>query len=530
MIDGSMEPNEDFNFAFLCCIPKATKEKHLTGAPIHSAASTRPLSIVDAANRIVAAILCASLERCVGDRISSMQRGFVKGRQMLMNIIDVDTAAQTVPVKSKSGVIILFDFKAAFPSMDHSFIWHTLRIAGIPSDFVSAIQMLYKNNQHRLRMDGELYNGPTVSSGVRQGCPLSGLLFSICVDVLLLRLADHLNREDEIARAFADDTAVVVNDYLVTIPTLASLFQEFEQISRLELNIDKTVFIPLWPVASERGLRNLIAETCPMWRNIKISSRGKYLGFIIGPDAKEDSWNGALTKYNARVKQWDLAKCGLFWNTLYYNTFVVSTLEFIAQLEVVSTAVEEAEVHALRKLAPGPGTWISFEDLEHPGMFGVGNGFKQISHTAQAAKLRLLHTLGGRYCRQKKQQILEAHANYFCRPFGAWHYRGYAKVLCDNEDTLASHKIARRDIETIRSAGSASFQRCVRELIVSHIHPYSLEERIRKKTQRWKFADPPRQVTDRIVRLIGLLRKSVPLRYVQAISVHCGTVFQHLGG
>ena len=221
MIDGSMEPNEDFNFAFLCCIPKATKEKHLTGAPIHSAANTRPLSIADAANRIVAAILCASLERCVGDRISSMQRGFVKGRQMLMNIIDVDTAAQTVSVKSKSGVIILFDFKAAFPSMDHSFIWHTLRIAGIPSDFVSAIQMLYKNNQHRLRMDGELYNGPTVSSGVRQGCPLSGLLFSICVDVLLLRLADHLNREDEIARAFADDTAVVVNDYLVTIPTFS---------------------------------------------------------------------------------------------------------------------------------------------------------------------------------------------------------------------------------------------------------------------------------------------------------------------
>ena len=133
MIEGSMEPNEDFNFAFLCCIPKATKEKHLTGAPIHSAASTRPLSIVDAANRIVAAILCASLERCVGDRISSMQRGFVKRRQMLMNIIDVDTAAQTVSVKSKSGVIILFDYKAAFPSMDHSFIGTRCASLGCPA-------------------------------------------------------------------------------------------------------------------------------------------------------------------------------------------------------------------------------------------------------------------------------------------------------------------------------------------------------------------------------------------------------------
>ena len=117
--------------------------------------------------------------------------------------------------------------------MDHSFIWETLRAAGIPTELVAAIQKLYHNNCHKIRVGSQLYDGPVVRSGVRQGCPLSGLLFSICVDVLLLRLQDVLTKPDEIARAFADDTVTVVSDYAVSIPTLALLFHEFGQISRL---------------------------------------------------------------------------------------------------------------------------------------------------------------------------------------------------------------------------------------------------------------------------------------------------------
>ena len=45
--------------------------------------------------------------------------------------------------------------------------------------------------------------------------------------------------EGEVARAFADDTAVVVSDYSKSLGTIASLFQEFESISGLELNIKK---------------------------------------------------------------------------------------------------------------------------------------------------------------------------------------------------------------------------------------------------------------------------------------------------
>ena len=66
---------------------------------------------------------------------------------------------------------MLYDFKAAFPSLAHEMIWDVLRISGIDPGFMHVIKQLYTNNQHILKVNGELFRGVVVHSGVRQGCP-----------------------------------------------------------------------------------------------------------------------------------------------------------------------------------------------------------------------------------------------------------------------------------------------------------------------------------------------------------------------
>ena len=149
----------------------------------------------------------------------------------MQNLIDIDAAAQKISVRSSSGAIVLLDFRAAFPSMDHGFIWETLQATGLPANFIEAIKLLYKDNNHLLRLHGQLFDGPSVHSGVRQGCPLSGILFAICADVLLRQIRSRLNGVDEVARAFADDTAVVVEDFFSSLSPLADLFEEYANIS-----------------------------------------------------------------------------------------------------------------------------------------------------------------------------------------------------------------------------------------------------------------------------------------------------------
>jgi hypothetical protein len=88
MLDGQTTFDDAFNHAFLCCIPKSSDEQVDGGTPVYTAGNTRPISIVDAANRIIAAILCVDLERCVGSINTDMQKGFLHDRKMMNNMID----------------------------------------------------------------------------------------------------------------------------------------------------------------------------------------------------------------------------------------------------------------------------------------------------------------------------------------------------------------------------------------------------------------------------------------------------------
>jgi hypothetical protein len=334
-------------------------------------------------------------------------------------------------------------------------------------------------------------------------------LFAICADVLLVRLKTVLGNEDEIVRAFADDTAAAVQDYVTSIPVPPKLFKEYEEISGLALNIHKTVFIPLWPIADEKSLRNLIRELCPPWKDIKISMKGKYLGFQIGPGAEASSWTSPVAKYVKRVTEWEGNSTGLFWNSIYYNTFIVTTLEFVAQLEDITMKVTKAEEYAMRRLAPGPGNWITLKDLENLNCYGIGNGFRLIEHSACAAKLRLLRELGLYRIREMNENLRIAQSNFLARPFGAWHYKSFVQTLCDNEKQLRADGIS---IGSISSGSQCktqlNFQKEARLQITSRRGHFDLENRIRRKIARWKFYDPPAHVATRCMRMFGHLGKT----------------------
>ena len=193
-------------------------------------------------------------------------------------------------------------------------MWETLEAIGLPDQFIKAVQMFYANNKHFMKICGSTIESITVRSGVRQGRPLSPLLFALCADILLREISAVL-AGDDVARAFADDTAVVVEDFKKTLPELQVLFREFEEISALSLNIDKTVFIPLWPSDSFDDVRVQIQLACPAWSNLSVRYSGKYLGFVIGPGAGSASWTKPLDKFASRAREWASLNLGLFYNT-----------------------------------------------------------------------------------------------------------------------------------------------------------------------------------------------------------------------
>ena len=75
---------------------------------------TRPLALVNNDNRIMANAARLTWEPLLNKYISKAQRGFLRGRHTINNLIEIDYDAMVVSMKAKRGMLVLFDFKAAF--------------------------------------------------------------------------------------------------------------------------------------------------------------------------------------------------------------------------------------------------------------------------------------------------------------------------------------------------------------------------------------------------------------------------------
>ena len=156
----------------------------------------------------------------------------------------------------------------------------------------------YQNNTHYIRVKGNVYPSFCTSSGVRQGCPLSLVLFAIVADVLLRRL--HTCLPHCMTRAFADDTCMITPCFAKDAPAIMHMFKEFASISNLQLNLEKTVLVPLWP-SSTMSIRRWLRDDFPSWAAVEIAWSAKYLGMYIGPDRGTRSWARPCEKFRERV-------------------------------------------------------------------------------------------------------------------------------------------------------------------------------------------------------------------------------------
>ena len=142
-------------------------------------------------------------------------------------------------------------------------MFELLTSLGVPRNARNMIQALYDNNRCTIQTNGVQVNGFPMSTGVRQGCPLSPLLYAICAELLIERIRMEL--PSAVIRAYADDTAVLIQNLWTDTSTLAKIFADFGSMSNLHLNLSKTVVIPLFPQPSLTAVKNQLTQATPSW-------------------------------------------------------------------------------------------------------------------------------------------------------------------------------------------------------------------------------------------------------------------------
>ena len=88
------------------------------------------------------------------------------------------------------GLLLLLDNTKAFDRLQHPFMLETLAAFGMPASVLGAVGTLYNGAQTCVKVNGELGIAFDNSSGVKQGCPLSPLLYVLVQEVQLRMIRD----------------------------------------------------------------------------------------------------------------------------------------------------------------------------------------------------------------------------------------------------------------------------------------------------------------------------------------------------
>ena len=148
--------------------------------------------------------------------------------------------------------LLLYDFAKAFDSCDHEVIFALLAKVGVPVDIVRAIRVLFTDAHCQTTFPGVRPARINFFRGIKQGCPLSPLLFVLLMDVLM-SLLDSIGGLEN--RMFADDTASGAPSIpLLTLARIKKIFDFFGDGSGLRLNITKSTFLTTRPPSSYPSL------------------------------------------------------------------------------------------------------------------------------------------------------------------------------------------------------------------------------------------------------------------------------------
>ena len=168
---------------------------------------------------------------------------------MTDNIFEIETTALThVACAPQESGILLTDFAAAYPSVNHSWIFHVLEKTELPEFIFRFLRRIHCDSTTHVEFAGMTRGQFLMARGVRQGCPASGFLFAMTFDPMFRWLQDAIiprNPADldfiqSMSCAYADDLVVAASSFRRLMTAVTPAFQIVDQITGLKKSQDNT--------------------------------------------------------------------------------------------------------------------------------------------------------------------------------------------------------------------------------------------------------------------------------------------------
>jgi exonuclease III len=321
---------ECFNEIVIKLIPK---NKNKT----KSVNDLRPISLTNFEYRIFTKILSDRLRNISHKLISSSQTCSIIGRRMNDNLCLTRDLIEDAKTRMKSLNILSADQRKAFDSISHNYLFRLLEHIELGDFMYKNIRRLYKKSYANIVVNKRQSSKLLIKRGIKQGCPLSMMLYIIAIDELLVRIGENEDikgykvravREFEIkTSAYADD----VVGYVVDEASIEHFFSEFEKwgrVSGASLNKEKTKLIRIGVESEESEDVKILG--------VYFNKQG-----LSGKNIK-----AILDKIRSTIAIWSTVKQNMLERIVVCKTFILSKIWFIEGI----TVIEEKTIKKINKI------------------------------------------------------------------------------------------------------------------------------------------------------------------------------------
>ena len=338
----------------------------------------RPISLLNVDYKLCARALAGRLLKVLNYVILPDQTCGVKGRFIGGNVAFLRDVSIVANELNLSAAILSLDQEKAFDRVDWRFLLSTLRHMGFGESFVKWVQLLYTDIRSAVLIDGYTSNWFKPSRGVRQGCPLSPLLYVISIEVLAANIRTHpritgirlpnLPSSLPVVSLYADDTSIVVSSDPATLAVFET-YSLFKRGTGSKLNVGKCegLWLGSW--------RNRLDAPVPiLWNSDKIKILGVYIG---NGDMDEANWRPRIQAVEKCLASWRSRSLSLSGRVLIINALALSRIWYVASLVVIpSWAKMELNTLIFNFFWGGKRDLVARNVIIHPKDMG---GFSMVS-------------------------------------------------------------------------------------------------------------------------------------------------------
>ena len=242
----------------------------------------RGISLVPVAYKVMCSVIQGRLRHVVEERnlVAEEQGGFRKGRGCRDQLLTLVLLGQVKAVAKRGMLAGFIDFKKAYDRVDRGKLWGCLEKMGIRGRVTAFLKAVYSDVSCEVKV-GEKCSEPFgVSCGLRQGCILLPLLFSLYVNSLVYKL-----KEAEVGvkcgsqvipvLLYADDTVILAEDERSMrrgLDTLAEWCSEWA----VEINVEKCGVMHV----RKKGVKRTEVKFY-VGDEVKVVEEYKYLGCVV---------------------------------------------------------------------------------------------------------------------------------------------------------------------------------------------------------------------------------------------------------